>query len=367
LLTCAGPQPACCPGHAGCQVPKKLAALCCSDDSRLSLRQHAAVHSLHLFLVEAAKQDWFTGRTGEGRQSSNLANILAQQLEQSTFLQQQLPVLLSTAADQLEAAQDEQEMLASTQLTDEVRNSLPAPRLPSIARLQRYATDLLTLLVVLGHLLRALPIAVVVAAQRLVCAATQHTCRCLELLPDQTAPSEFKSLLSAASVANISMHWSKAAAKSSEDSSSTSSIESSSSSTTAQALAQQQLQWSLQLRTCCTLVLLLLCKQHGRKLQQLKQGSNDSGDHSSSIWQYACAQHSRLPQPYLQLCQALGYNSRVFLYVACSSDVPLSRDNLSDLFAAMTDAMQASEELKYSLQQQQQQQQQQVQVFSPQR
>jgi len=338
------------------QVPQRLAALCCSssNNSQLSFQQHAAVFSLLQFMLRASQQDWFPGTVADGRPVSKLAKNLAEQLLQSGFLQQ-LPVLLSKAADQLEAAQDEQEMLASTQLSDKQRNALLPTMLPFVALLQQYATQLLALLPHVGSLTSALPAAVVTAGQRLVCAAVQHSCRCLELLPDQTAPRQPMGLANAALAAITAFFFSNSTAWCCSTADTTSSSNSSSNSTIMPPKLAQVPE-KLRASACCILLLLALCQHHGRKLhRQLKQGSDDSKDHSSSIWQYACAQHSRLPQPYLQLCQALGYSSREFLYVACSSQIKFRhKGSLKELFSCLTGAVQAE-----LMQQQQEQQQQQ--------
>jgi len=327
--------------NADWQVPKRLAILCCSDHNQLSPRQYSAIFGLGVFFCIASKADWHPSQHGSNRPASNLVKNVTEQLQQSGFLQQ-LPVLLSTAADQLAAVQDEQEMLASTQVSGGLHG--PLVEVPSVALLQHYVMQLLSCFVQLLDLRCKLSLHTMHPAQHLMCAAVQHSCRCLELLPDQTAPSyQYMSVLACTTgsaffllnrLGRISETGPSLAASGRPD---------------IAACYEPQAQHmyiSQELMTCgCSLLLLALCKQHSRL--QLKQRSDDTQG-SSINWQYACAQHSRLPQPYLQLCHALGYSSRAFLYTACSSPMTYSRAELDGLIMDFEKLLRACHGMLYA-------------------
>jgi len=204
-------------------------------------------------------------------------------------------------------------MLASTQLSDGWSN--PLLEVPSVALLQHYVLWLLGCFMQLLALRCKLSPHTMHSAERLICAAVQHSCRCLELLPDQTAPSPQFLALSASAFTAASFLLKQTAISAGELSQAASSRPNMA---VCSELQPQHVFMSQEMMICgCSLLLLALCQQ--QQQQQLKQGSDDSQECSSSIWQYACTQHSRLPQPYLQLCRALGWSSRAFLYVACSS------------------------------------------------
>lgn len=295
--------------------------LCCSNSSDLSLRQLAAVAALDAFITQAVKSDWYKPHAESD--PSSLVGQLALQLQQSGLLQQ-LPGLLSTAAAQLEAVQDKARMLASTQLSMQNGLARAWPELPAITLLQEYTKQLLQIahhleaLLPVGSTARAgaVPPEVCFAAQRLRLAAVAHTCRCLEQLPVDTAPwVVFEGLFQAAvtHLGSASLAYG-AKLRSPAETSDPNPVQ-------VQSPQQQQLLQHLQ--ATCTVLLLALCQEHchkhsrSRRLQQCSS-PQEYHEHSRTIWQYACTHHSQLPQPYLHLCQTLGYSSRAFLFMACS-------------------------------------------------
>lgn len=353
--------------------------LCCSNSSDLSLRQLAAVTALDAVISQAAKSDWYQSHAKTD--ASSLVRQFALQLQQPGLLQQ-LPGLLSTAADQLDAVQDKARMLASTQLSMQDGLAQAWTELPSIILLQEYTKQLLQIAQHLEDLLPvgstapagAVPQEICFAAQRLQLAAVAHTCRCLEQLPDDTAPGQHFEALPKAVFTQLSVSNQTYVAPSRTSNCCRGSPG------TVQAYAPQQ--WLAgQLQASCSMLLLALCQEHSRKhVRKLQQGSSasDYDEQSRTIWHYACTHHNQLPSPYLQLCQTLGYSSRAFLFVACSCPcysrasgrMSLVFDSLCCGLKLMTLSLRVEEQtqqLQQAQQEAQQLQQQQQEQFSQQR